>query len=138
MITEERITKENYPLIKEAIIDEFRKYGYKAIPESYKFDGGETNHITFRAEIPTGMASFSQSKVELGARIYKTGTVHLEISYQHYGGGRNGYTRDYVAIPNEKWGKPTSFQLIDSKIFRDVVDYSDLLRYENKKKEEKW
>jgi hypothetical protein len=132
---EEKITREDYPLIKEAIIDEFRKYGYKAIPEYFEEGAEETNSITFKAEIPTGMASFSQSKVEMGAKIYKTGTVHMTISYEHYGGGRNGYSRDYVAIPNEKWGKPTFFQLIDSKIFRDVVDYSDLLRHENKSKE---
>ena len=119
----DRITVED---IAEMARDVFRSHGYRCDGDGYVEQEADargratgTLKVTWDYEPATGMAAFSQHKVQPSVDFYvealkgaelaehdgfvlddgvlENMAVRLHVYYQHFSGGRNGYSRNYVA-----------------------------------------
>jgi hypothetical protein len=91
--------------------EEFRRHGFRADGPTIIDTGrdGRTYDFEFADEPATGQVAFSQKKVTCHCRVWADGqeeagfkcdrqspiALDLEVSYQHWGGGSNGFSNRY-------------------------------------------
>lgn len=115
-------------ILIEEIARTFNRFGFKAEEPKVEMRGTSA-FVTFKTEAATGQAAFSQETVTCSARIALNddGTVRtwnrermvdpmtivtLEVNYNHYSGGHNGYSERFFAKIETHYGEQICNRLV--------------------------
>lgn len=115
--------------VVQAVSELFQLHGFKAEVEGVQYSGkngdwgsDSTIEFSFNKEVATGMASFSQKYVFPYARIWPNRQVVLVgVRYEHHSGGSNGWTDDFVIVPEEMFGEVPRVDLIRNRDYQKVA-----------------